>query len=167
MPLHLKNQSLELLSQSRSYLNSQLMISKKNKLTEDQETIACLDCYYTCGYLYLLMYRFSATTAPSTSTIVHSESSKKELEQFLTDMNETFKLRERIASAAGSFKLLFFLTRLELINVYALNVLTNSNIKLSYDALLNEDHLTRCYKLKKSHIELIQGFNILVSHQGL
>lgn len=90
-----------------------------------------MECFQTCGLLYLILYRFSITSsshltsATSMVSIEHSKSCLNDLTEFLTLLNKTFQLDDKIEKqikVGKNFKLLFYLNKLQLLNIFESNL---------------------------------------------
>jgi hypothetical protein len=171
LPLYLKSQTFQFINQSKSILLSGLLNTAES---ESDLLVQYLDCFYVCGFLYLISYRFSITTisqSTSSSHITHASNTLTDLQDYLTDLNKKLNLKKRIKeqmkSSNKSFKILFYLNKLQLINVYAMYLLNDES---SYDEscidFLIHDQFDlgefKSKKLKKSQYELIEAFNFEV-----
>lgn len=119
LPAHLKIQSIELLDETKCFLNAYLN-EDKNISVHDSDLFYYLECYFNCGLVYLLQYRFSIMSSAekdSESSVIYSQTSLNELQTFLNDLNIKFKLTEKIEKQLSNLKspdlkLLFFLVKL-------------------------------------------------------
>ena len=119
LPSHLKLQAGQCLEESNVLLSKHLFQQADSSSADDeQELVYYLDCYYTCGLVYLIMYRYSITStsyltnATSANAAMHSNACLDELNTFLHGLNSTFKLQSRIDQQVDQktgFKLLFYL----------------------------------------------------------
>ena len=117
LPSHLKLQAVQCLEESNVLL-SKYLFQQTDSANDEQELVYYLDCYYTCGLVYLIMYRYSITStsyltnATSANAALHSNACLDELNTFLHGLNTTFKLLSRIDQQIDKntgFKLLFYL----------------------------------------------------------
>ena len=123
MPSHLKTQSLQLLNENKKFLNTFLFDLKEIHLQIDtEELLTYLKCYYTCGLVYILSYRYSLNTDSKLQTIIHQPECLNDLNEFMNDLNEKFKLDEK---KTKNLNILYHLNRLQLLNVYASNTIEN------------------------------------------
>jgi hypothetical protein len=103
------------------------------KKTEEEEEalISAMKCYYSCGELYLLIYRYSLSSicvdATETSSLKFSNESLNDLEKYLQYLNGDFDLNKKINENLKNKPVLDQLNRFQLLNVYAANLSVTSN----------------------------------------
>lgn len=84
-----------------------------------------------------MLYRYSITstthltsTSANPNPIIHSKVYLEQLNAWLTDLNVTFHLNSKIhalTKSARNFRVLFYLNKLQLINVFTSNLIKSSN----------------------------------------
>lgn len=113
LPAHLKIQSIELLDETKLFLNNYLTSNN----TINDNFLFYLECYYSCGLLYLIQYRYSIMSSndkETQSSVVHSQTSLDDLKAYLNDLNLIFKLNDKVKKQVSNkktpnYKALFYL----------------------------------------------------------
>lgn len=106
LPLHMKNDSLELLKESEdvifTYLNARSLNDSISK-TDDHLMLGFLECCHACGFLYIILARFSLTTLVNDEDPIYRTklltppNRIEDANRFLTSLNSRFKLAQKLA----------------------------------------------------------------------
>jgi hypothetical protein len=128
-----------------------------------------LECFHTCGLVYLILYRYSITSsfysqADSTSP---AAAFRDDLDTFMNDLNQKSKLTSKIQKllkSASNYKTLFYLNKLQLLNVIANNLKANTDTANSSNECVSQlVNTLEVLKTKTSTAEkpgLVDEFNI-------
>lgn len=112
LPGYLKIQSLELLEETKTYLNSNIT----NDSLDTVDLLYYLECYFSVGLVYLIQYRYSImSSSEKESSVAYSDSALKDLQSYLDDLNKVIKLKEKLKKQlkkSQNFKLIFYLVSL-------------------------------------------------------
>ena len=136
LPVHIKSQSTTLLARTKCILVQYLMANYGRALPNDQvsnRVLVCviyllvlrccclfqlltryLEAFYSCGQLYLVIYRYSvrASRESDVITVAHSPESIANLNDFFVNLNDAskFNLGQKVAKQAAKstdYRLLF------------------------------------------------------------
>jgi hypothetical protein len=121
MPSNLRIQAIKQLNESKSLIVKSL----NNKSNKSDDLITCLNCFFSCGLVYIINYRFSLKTDTTnnnmiteSTNLIHDPISYQDLNDFLYELNVNFKLNEKInkeINCPSDFKLLFYLVRIHIL----------------------------------------------------
>ena len=146
IPTHLKTQSMQLLNENKVFLSSFLANINDLDARANDDLITYLKCYYTCGLVYIVVYRYSLNSDSQSQTVVHQTECFNDVKVFLGDLDEKLKLLEKLSM---NFNVLFYLNQLQLLNVYALNTIDDKEIsssKVLESLFRSEYNLNALYK---------------------
>ncbi len=116
MPPALRIQTIKQLNESKSLIINAL----NNKNNKNEDLIVYLNCFFSCGLVYIINYRFSLKTTSNdmvtdeSNNLIHDPNSFQDIDAFLNELNVNFKLNEKINNEINSlsdFNLLYYLVR--------------------------------------------------------
>ncbi|RNA19700.1 transmembrane 17B-like, partial [Brachionus plicatilis] len=116
--------------------------------TQDDEMANAMDCYYTCGLLFVLMHRFTLQTVGQKNQSNLEVSISELNDKFFENLNEKFALSKQIKDEIKNlgcekenFTKLFLLNKLQLLNVYRLNLveIAEKDLKHLEETILNSN----------------------------
>lgn len=114
LPLHLKNESFELLRESEelifAYLNTQNLTKSICKSERPDLMLSYLECCHACGFVYIILARFSLTALLTNEDPIYrtkvsmSPARIQDANRFLNSLNNEFKLAEKLKHLRKNFE---------------------------------------------------------------
>ena len=129
-----------------------------------------LDCLYTTGLVYIMLFRYSVTSTSHLTTsvsLIQTRACLQDLTEFLSELNQTFDLTASATTQLNNsnLKTMFYVNRLQLLNVFTANLKLDEGddrAKMSVKHLINvfSSHFSSQTKLELLKSSLIQKDNI-------
>lgn len=128
LPLHLKNESFELLRESEelifAYLNTQNLNKSICKSERPDLMLSYLECCHTCGFVYIILARFSLTALLTNEDPIYrtkvsmSPARIEDANRFLSSLNNEFKLADKLKYLRKNFEKADLTKALFLVSVF-------------------------------------------------
>jgi hypothetical protein len=114
LPAHLKIQAIELLEETKCFVSLYLTQLECFDLKNDSELLYYLECYFSCGLVYLIQFRYSIISSNDkdlNSSVTYSQSSLSDLNNYLNDLNIhlTDKIKNISLKKSINYMILFYL----------------------------------------------------------